>query len=449
MRVRVTPGAVVQGAARVPADKSIAHRWLFLATIARGTSHLAGLGRPLALDVASTEQACAALLGRDRLGEWGQATAVSHGQRPAHSDHAVLAVQGRARIEWWPPRAPLDCGNSGTSMRLLMGVIAASAGGAVLDGDDSLRARPMERVAEPLRRMGAGVETVAGHAPVTVKGAKLRGIRHESEVPSAQVKSAILLAGINATGRTEIVEPAPTRDHTERALRALGGPVIDLPGGIAVERFDVPAFAGTVPGDVSSAAFLAAAAVLTGGETTVEGIGCNPTRSAFLRVLFRMGAHVEVATTGEELGEPVGALRLSAHHGLQGVVVAAEDLPGIVDEVPVLAAVAAHAEGQTRFAGAGELRVKESDRLTGLRDLLRGLGGDASIEGDALVVAGGGLKGGTADSNGDHRMAMAAVVAALAAEGPSEIDGVEAAAVSFPGFTATMLDLGARIEVLG
>jgi 3-phosphoshikimate 1-carboxyvinyltransferase len=259
----------------------------------------------------------------------------------------------------------------------------------------------------------------------------------------------VLLAGIGADGRTEVVEAAPTRDHTERMLRALGAPVSDGPSGVAVERFDVPSFSGSVPGDVSSAAFLAAAAVLTGGETTIERVGCNPTRTGFLRVLARMGAHVELATTGEELGEPVGALRISANHGLQGIVVAAEDLPGIVDEVPALAAVASHAQGQTRFAGAGELRMKESDRLTGLRDLLRGLGGDASIEGDALIVDGGGLKGGTADSNGDHRMAMAAVVAALAADGPSEIKGVEAAAVSFPGFTATMLDLGAQIEVLG
>jgi 3-phosphoshikimate 1-carboxyvinyltransferase len=307
----------------------------------------------------------------------------------------------------------------------------------------------MERVAEPLRRMGAGVETVDGHAPVTVKGARLQGITHQSLVPSAQVKSAILLAGINAAGRTEVLEAAPTRDHTERALRALGGPVFDLPGGVAVERFEVPAFAGMVPGDVSSAAFLAGSALVTGGEMVVEGVGGNPTRVAFLEVLKRMGATVELTPTDHEVGEPVGTLRVAAGSALAGTVVSAGELPEVIDEVPVLATIAAHASGETRFEGAGELRVKESDRLAGVRDMIRGLGGDATVEGDALVVVGGGLRGGIVTSNGDHRMAMAATVAALAAQGPSEIEGAEAAAVSYPGFTASMLDLGARIEVLG
>jgi 3-phosphoshikimate 1-carboxyvinyltransferase len=442
MRIRVTPGTTVAGDIRVPGDKSIAHRWLLLGTIATGRTELRGL--PVSFDVASTARVCAGLLGEDELFRW----AGSIGSGNPDVDHRI-AIEGARRDLLQPPSGPLDCGNSGTAMRLLSGVLAASPLSATLDGDDSLRARPMERVAEPLRRMGAVVDTVDGHAPVAIKGAALQGIRYETPVPSAQVKGAVLLAGIGAEGRTEVIESTATRDHTERALRALGAGVTDLPSGIGVERFDVPSFSGSVPGDVSSAAFLAAAAALTGGETTVERVGCNPTRTAFLRVLARMGAHVEIATTGEELGEPVGALRISATHGLQGIVIAPDDLPGIVDEVPVLAAVAAHAEGQTRFGGAAELRVKESDRLTGLRDLIRGLGGEAAIEGDALVVAGGGLKGGTADSRGDHRMAMAAVAAAVAARGPSEIEGIEAAAVSFPGFTATMLDLGARIEVLG
>ena len=449
MRIRVTPGPAISGTTRVPADKSIAHRWLLLASMARGTSHLGGLGDPMALDVASTADACGALLGRKpgRLGERVRAVGLPDGM--AGPDHWTLQVEGVSRRQWWPPGAPLDCGNSGTSMRLLMGVIAASSAGAVLDGDESLRSRPMERVAEPLRRMGAGVETVDGHAPVTVKGARLQGISHRSPVPSAQVKSAILLAGINASGRTEVFEVALTRDHTERALRALGGPVFDIEGGVAVERFEVPGFAGTVPGDVSSAAILAGAAVVTGGEVVLERVGANPTRAAFLRVLERMGVTIQLDSAEEEVGEPVGTLRVALRSALEGTVVAAGELPEVIDEVPLLAVVAAHADGESRFEGAGELRVKESDRLGGVRDLIRGLGGDASVEGDALVVAGGGLRGGSATSNGDHRMAMAAVVATLAAHGPSEIDGVEAAGVSFPGFTAAMLDLGARIEVLG
>lgn len=443
MRIRVTPGATIAGTARVPGDKSIAHRWLLLATIANGRTSLIGL--PGSLDVASTAGACAALLpaGADDLLAWVRS--VESGE-PAGGEVSIEA-EGRSALRL--PGGPLDCGNSGTAMRLLAGVLAASPAEAVLDGDASLRTRPMERVAEPLRRMGAGVETTDGHPPVTVKGAALHGIRHESAVPSAQVKSAVLLAGIGADGRTEVIEPAPTRDHTERALRALGAPVETLTHGAAVERFDVPAFEGAVPGDVSSAAFLAAAALVTGGEMTIERVGCNPTRSGFLEVLARMGADVELTQTGEELGEPVGTVRVSARGGLQGVVVQPDELPRVIDEVPVLAAVAAHAEGQSRFGGAGELRVKESDRLAGIRDLISGLGGRASVEGDALVVVGGGLRGGTVSSNGDHRMAMAAAVAALAADGPSEIDGAEAAAVSFPGFTITMLDLGARIEVLG
>jgi len=445
MRIRITPGETVAGVARVPGDKSIAHRWLLLATIANGRSALTGL--PASLDVASTAAACAMLLAApDQLAAW--ARSIESGEPAADGP---ISVEGRGRAALRSPDAALDCGNSGTAMRLLAGVVAASSIGVVLDGDDSLRARPMERVAEPLRRMGAGITTVDGHAPLTVKGARLHGITYEAAVPSAQVKSAVLFAGIGAEGPTEVREAIRTRDHTERALKALGAPVIVSPstGVIEVGPFEVEAFSGTVPGDVSSAAFLAAAAVVTRGEMTIERVGCNPTRTAFLRVLARMGVDVELEETPTELGEPVGTLRVSSGRGIQGMIIGATDLPGIIDEVPVLAAVSAHAEGQTRFVGAGELRVKESDRLTGLRDMLRGLGGEAAIEGDDLIVGGGGLKGGTASSNGDHRMAMAAVVAALAAEGPSEIDGVEAAAVSFPGFTATMIDLGARIEVLG
>jgi 3-phosphoshikimate 1-carboxyvinyltransferase len=435
MRLVVTPGVVVGGTAVVPGDKSIAHRWLLLASIAHGRSLLTGV--PPALDVASTARACAGLLSAEALAAWAD--------MPRAEAGIAVSAAGRAALR--RPDDDLDCGNSGTTMRLLAGVLAASAVEAVLDGDGSLRSRPMERVAEPLRRMGAGVETLDGHAPVTVKGAALHGIRYETPVPSAQVKSAVLLAGIGADGRTEVVEPAPTRDHTERALRALGATVFAVEAvGAGVERFEVPSFAGAVPGDLSSAAFLAGAAVVTGGSVTVDGVGLNPTRTRFLDVLERMGATVEREITAEALGEPVGSLRVGPAGRLRGTVVSAAEVPQVVDEVPLLAAVAAHAEGESRFGGAGELRVKESDRLGGLRDLIRSYGGDADMDGDALVVAGGGLPGGSAGSGGDHRMAMAEVVAALGATGPSSIDGAEVAAVSFPGFLETMLGLGARLE---
>jgi 3-phosphoshikimate 1-carboxyvinyltransferase len=444
MRIRVTPGALVGGGARVPGDKSIAHRWLLLASIANGRSQLSGL--PPALDVASTARACAALLS-DAGDLPGWVRSVESGD--VEPLGARVRVAGAGLAELRTPATTLDCGNSGTSMRLLAGVLAGSTIEAVLDGDGSLRVRPMERVAEPLRRMGAGVETHDGHAPLSVKGAELHGIRYEPPVPSAQVKSAVLLAGIAADGATEVVEAVGTRDHTERVLRALGAPMAEIDSGVRVERFDVPGFDGTVPGDVSSIAFLAGAALVTGGAVELERVGCNPTRTRFLDVLARMGGEVEIATDRDELGEPIGSIRVGSGSGLRGTVVEAGELPGVVDEVPLLAAVAVHARGETRFEGAGELRVKESDRLTGVRDMVRRLGGEASIDGDALVIGGGGLHGGTADSNGDHRMAMAAVVAAVAADGPCEVEGAEAAAVSFPGFTVTMLDLGARIEVLG
>jgi 3-phosphoshikimate 1-carboxyvinyltransferase len=473
VRVHVTPGAVVGGEATVPGDKSIAHRWLLLATIASGRSVLRAL--PPGLDVLSTSRACARLLPRDRsqLEAW---VARVEGRASGEPDPVVegrVEVEAAGRTALRRPAGPIDCGNSGTTMRLLAGMLAGTRLRAVLDGDASLRSRPMERVAEPLRRMGADVATAGGHPPVTVRGGPLHGIRHEAAVPSAQVKGAVLLAGLAADGTTEVVESAPTRDHTERALAALGAPVRSTPldgapvsaaphgrgsvqgstptagrrRSVAVERFDVPGFSGAVPGDVSSAAFLIGAALVTGGHVTVTGVGLNPSRLHFLDVLSRMGGRVDREVESEELGEPVGVLRARAGAALAGTVVTEAELPEVVDEIPLLAVVAALAGGETRFEGAGELRVKESDRLAGLRDLVRGLGGHADVEGDTLVVGGGGLSGGVADSGGDHRMAMAAVVGALAATGPSEVSGAEAAAVSYPGFTATMLRLGAGLEV--
>ncbi len=266
-------------------------------------------------------------------------------------------------------------------------------------------------------------------------------------MPSAQVKSAVLLAGLAATGETTVVEPAPTRDHTERALAHLGAPIAFEPGRATVRAFRHEGFSGAVPGDVSSAAFLVAAAVLTGSALRVHGVGVNPSRTRFADVLERMGAAVRLEVEREELGEPVGTLEVEPGRALTGTTVEADELPLVIDEVPMLALVAAHARGETRFAGAGELRVKESDRLRALETTIRALRGDAEIEGGDLVVGGGGLRGGEAPATADHRIAMAVAVSALAAREPTTIDGIEAAEVSFPGFVPALRALGARVEV--
>jgi 3-phosphoshikimate 1-carboxyvinyltransferase len=331
-------------------------------------------------------------------------------------------------------------------MRLLAGVLASEPFESSLDGDDSLRTRPMERIAEPLRRMGAQVRTTDGHPPIHIEGAPLHGIEVTLTVPSAQVKSAILLAGIAADGVTTVREPAVTRDHTERALRALGAPVRSDEGAVSVSGFQHEGFVASVPGDISSAAFLVASAAVTGGDLTIHQVGLNETRTHFLGVLERMGVSTEARVTGRELGEPVGDLHVKPVGGLVGTTVEPWELPLVIDEVPVLAALATHAGGESRFRGGAELRVKESDRLGGLAVAIRALGGQAVVEGDDLVVAGRGLSGGRAEAAGDHRMAMALAVAALGAGGECEIQGMESAEVSFPGFVEVLGVLGARIE---
>ena len=332
-------------------------------------------------------------------------------------------------------------------MRLLMGLLATTGFRTVLMGDASLLARPMERVAGPLRTMGAGIKTTDGHAPVIVDGAALQGTRCAPLTPSAQVKSAVLLAGVDADGTTELTEPAATRDHTERALRALGAPIEIAAGRIEVRRFQHEGFSVSVPGDASSAAFLIAAAALTGSEITITGVGLNPTRTHFLDVMARMGVRTEQSVRREELGEPVGDIHVLPAEGIMPVRVEAAELPLVIDEVPMLAMLAAHAASDSWFLEAGELRVKESDRLEGLAVGIRDLGGHAEVaEGDDLVVAGGGLVGGRANAHDDHRMAMAFAVAALAAHGLVEVDGIESAEVSFPGFVGTLSALGATIE---
>ncbi len=433
MRIRVIPGGRLQGTAPVPGDKSIAHRWLILACTASSHSRLTGL--PGALDVRSTASCLAELTlkARPALDLWARnaSSGVEGGgstwnDTPRGVSNGTLEVEGQGRDGLVKPRAGLDCGNSGTSMRLLAGILAAAPFTTELTGDRSLSARPMERVAAPLRQMGATVRTADGHPPLVVTGGRLHGIEHRMEVPSAQVKGAVLLAGVRASGETFVVEPAATRDHTERALDALGAPVRREGLRVGIAQFQHEGFEATVPGDPSSAAFLIAAAALSGSEVTVEGVGLNPTRLHFLQVLSRMGVRIGTALVGEQLGEPVGSIHVAPTDALRSTTVEADELPLVIDEVPVLAM-----------------------RLTALADGIRALGGHAAAESDDLVIAGGGLRGGVASSRGDHRLAMAFTVGSLAADRPSEVKGAEAAAVSFPGFVETLRSMGAAIEVVG
>jgi 3-phosphoshikimate 1-carboxyvinyltransferase len=265
-------------------------------------------------------------------------------------------------------------------------------------------------------------------------------------VPTAQVKSAVLLAGLAADGETTVVESARTRDHTERALEALGAPIRLDDAGIHVSRFQHAGFDAKVPGDPSSAAFVIAAAALTGSRVSITGVGLNPSRVHFLDVMERMGVRTIRRIDRTELGEPVGSIEVEACEAISAVRVEPGELPLIIDEVPILAVLAAHAPSDSWFLETGELRVKESDRLHAIATGIRRLGGVAADEGSDLVIAGGGLEGGRVDAKGDHRMAMAFTIAALAARGPSRVDGVEAANVSFPGFLATMRELGANLE---
>jgi 3-phosphoshikimate 1-carboxyvinyltransferase len=452
MRLLIEPGAALRGHAGVPGDKSIAHRWLLLAALAQGRTRLDGV--PASLDVRSTAGVVFALQSdpQVRLEGW-----TASGPTAGNIDGGVerggaVEVEGRGLKALGAPRATLECGNSGTTMRLASGIAAWLPGRTVLDGDASLRRRPMERVAEPLRMMGARIETRDGRPPLAIEGGALVGVRYACPVPSAQVKSAVLLAGLAAEGETVVTEPAPTRDHTERALESLGAPVRRTPGTreVAIRAFEPPGFRARVPGDPSAAAFLLGGAAVSGGRVVVEEVGLNGTRLGFLAVMERFGANVvaEIREGAAALGEPIGSLAGEAGPaGLRGTVVPADEVPLVIDEVPILAAMAAHADGESRFEGAGELRVKESDRLEGLAEGLRGLGGEAAVEDDVLVVGGGGLAGGRAAARGDHRLAMALAVAALGARGPSAVDGMGWVDVSFPGFVGVLAGLGARVEV--
>lgn len=456
MRVRIEPGSSLKGEVRVPGDKSIAHRWLILAATGHGGSRLVGV--PPSLDVRSTASCLGVVTvkARPALDVWARKGSPrlepggsTWNTGPPGADPPVLEVQGEGRAGLVEPSHDLDCGNSGTSMRLLAGVMAGASFRSVLSGDQSLSGRPMERVAAPLRAMGAAIETTDGHPPITIVGAALHGISYDLPVASASVKGAVLFAAAGASGPTMVRSPAATRDHTERAFAALGAPVRFDEAMVELESgFEHVGFMASVPGDASSAAFLVAAAALTGSPLTITDLGLNPSRLHFLRVMERMGISTEATIEREELGEPVGRLHVAPSDGIRPTRVTQDELPLVIDEVPVLALLAAHAPGDTWFLGAAELRVKESDRLGATAQGIRALGGQAADEGDDLVVAGGGLEGGIADAHGDHRMAMSLAVGALAARAPTEVHDMRAAEVSFPGFVQTLVRLGAAIEVV-
>lgn len=415
---------------RVPGDKSIAHRALILAARATGPSTITGV--PAGLDVAATRR-CIESLGAETVRDTSTLTV----------EPAPVGPFGGAGT------TGLDCANSGTTMRLLCGALAGRPGDAVLDGDASLRRRPMRRVTEPLAAMGADISTTGGHAPLHVHGTALHGIDYDCPVPSAQVKSALLLAGLDASSPTTVTLPGPSRDHTERMLAALGVPVDVSAEGrtVAVERADLPGFALTVPGDVSSAAFVLGLAAVTGGAVRVDGVGLNPTRTRYLDVLADMGCTVGTAPTATTVGEPLGAVTL-AGRPQRGFVLDGDTVADCVDEVPLLCAVAACVEAESVVRDAAELRVKESDRLATMATGLRELGAEVTEHPDGLVIRGRprsrSREPAVVQASGDHRIALALAVAGSAL-GPVAVEGWDAAAVSYGEFAGVLAAGGAVV----
>jgi 3-phosphoshikimate 1-carboxyvinyltransferase len=418
----------VAGTVRVPGDKSITHRVLLLAALAPGTSSIGGA--LTSLDAQSTARILRQL---------------GAGISPLQPG-AVTTVQGMGRLR--APDQVLDCGNSGTTARLSLGLLAAQSFSATLTGDESLRRRPMRRVTEPLRAMGARfIESKADGLPLTIEGGPLIPLRYELPVSSAQIKSALLLAGVAGGVEVGLREPqGRSRDHTERLLRAFGYEVSESNGWITCKPTgQIEPFAIEVPGDPSSAAFLAGAAILAEeGSLRITGVGINPTRTGFLQVLARMGGRVMVENESSRYGEPVGDI-LVLSGALRGTVVSAEEIPGLIDEIPLLAVLASKAEGPTTFREVGELRVKESDRLALLADNLRAVGSEADIQGDDLIVEGTRSPPvGSVRTAGDHRLAMAFAVLGTVPGARVEIDDLDCAAVSFPGFREALEQLFSR-----
>lgn len=425
----VSPGPLPGGDVSVPGDKSISHRAMMIGGIARGTTEVRGF-----------------LESEDCLATLAAMRAMGVNVGPASA--GVIRVAGVGLHGLKAPHAPLDMGNAGTAMRLFNGLLAAQRFDSELVGDSSLMKRPMERVAAPLRLMGAAIWTRDGRPPVRITGAQhLRAIDYRLEVASAQVKSAILLAGLYADGPSRVIEPAVTRDHTERMLRAFGVRVESANDCITIEPGQPVAQAIDVPGDFSSAAFFLVAATVAGSAPlTLRAVGVNPTRTGLLEILGLMGARIEVTNLRQAGDEPVADLVVHPA-SLHGITVPQRLVPLAIDEFPVLFVAAALAEGETVVSGAAELRVKESDRIGVMAEGLQALGIDAQPASDGMRIRGGRLRAGGVDSHGDHRIAMAFAVAAARADGPVRVADVANVATSFPGFAGIASRAGLHVAV--
>jgi 3-phosphoshikimate 1-carboxyvinyltransferase len=416
--MKIEPAASLRGHIAVPGDKSISHRAVLLGAIGEGETSVRGFGR--SGDTEATIAAVRAL-----------------GVTVDEDDVDSLRIQGAGLRGLREPGAPVDCGNSGTTLRLLAGILAGQQGRFELTGDESLRRRPVDRIAEPLTQMGATVESDDGTPPLVVEGGELRGIRYELPVASAQVKSCVLLAGLYAAGRTTVVEPLPTRDHTELMLEAAGVRVTRNQRRVSVGPAEHLRLGEVdVPGDFSAAApFIVAATLLPGSELTIHDVGINPRRTGLLDVLARMGARITVFNRHKSAGEPVGDIDVRAAE-LTASTVTAEEVPRMVDELPLFALAAGSAHGESSVEGAQELRVKETDRIETVTTSLRALGIRVTASDDGLGVRGvpSRPKGGGMSSHGDHRIAMLGAVAGLASREGVELQDAQAVAVSFPGF---------------
>jgi 3-phosphoshikimate 1-carboxyvinyltransferase len=411
------PAATLHGDVVVPGDKSVSHRSMMLSAIAEGTSHIRGF-----LEGEDTRATAAVLA---QLGV--RIEAPSSGERIVHGV-GLHGLRGSSK--------PLDCGNAGTGMRLLAGLLAGQAFDSTLVGDESLSKRPMRRVTDPLAKMGAQIDTQEGLPPLHVHGGrKLNGIRYELPVASAQVKSALLLAGLYADGATEVVEPHPTRDYTERMLQAFGWPVTFSPGHAKIQGgHRLLATDVAVPADFSSAAFfLVAASILPGSVLRLPAVGLNPRRTGLLEALRLMGADIRIERQGESGGETVGDL-VVRHAPLRGIALPEALVPDMIDEFPALFIAAAVANGRTVVRGAAELRVKESDRIATMAAGLRALGVRIEETPDGAIIDGGTIGGGVVDSHGDHRIAMSFAAAGLVARDAVTIRDCANVATSFPGF---------------
>ena len=431
---RVEPGGVLSGRLRAPGDKSISHRAIMLGSIAEGVSEISGFLE--AEDTLATVNAMRAM-----------------GVRIEGPTKGKVQVSGAGLRGLRNPKKVLDCGNSGTSMRLLCGLLAGQSFNCELTGDDSLRKRPMERITAPLREMGADIITAKnGTAPLKLRGvSELSGINYLMPVASAQVKSALLLAGLYAKGRTCVTEPAPARDHTERMLQGFGytvhraGSTICIDGGGKLKGTNID-----VPGDISSAAFfMVGASIAPGSDITLTHVGVNPTRTGVIEILRLMGADITLFNHRNVAGEAVADVRVR-HSRLKGIEIPRGLVPLAIDEFPVLFVAAASAEGETVLAGAEELRIKESDRIQVMTEGLRKLGAAAQPAPDGMRIRGGAYSGGEIESHGDHRVAMAFAIAALRAASPVTIHDCANVATSFPGFPVLARSAGLRIsEVQG